>query len=125
MWRLAQGITLCVSLLVALVGCGGAGGVGAESTPTGPREAPVACPGCWRPALTTSWQWQLSGTIDQSVAVQMYDLDLFETLASVVASLHSSGRKVVCYLNAGAWENWRPDAGNYPRALLGKGLQGW
>jgi hypothetical protein len=22
--------------------------------------APVACPGCWHPALQTSWQWQLS-----------------------------------------------------------------
>jgi hypothetical protein len=55
----------------------------------------------------------------------MYDVDLFETPASVVASLHGAGRKVVCYLNAGAWENWRPDAGSYPHALLGKGLQGW
>lgn len=120
-----QGSFLYLSLLVALVGCGVVGGASAEPTPTTPREAPVACAGCWRPALTTSWQWQLSGMVDQTVAVQMYDIDLFETPASVVASLHASGRRVVCYLNAGAWENWRPDAGDYPHALLGKALQGW
>jgi hypothetical protein len=82
--------------------------------------------GIWRPTLNTSWQWQLSGLpIDQSVDVKMYDIDLFENEASVVASLHAQGRKVVCYLNAGAWEDWRPDADQFPESVKGNDLPGW
>jgi hypothetical protein len=86
--------------------------------------APVPCPRCWHPVLNTSWQWQLSGTVDQSVDVQMYDIDLFENDASVVNSLQAAGRYTVCYVNAGAWENWRPDAGQFPSAVLGRS-NGW
>ncbi|HYI22389.1 MAG TPA: endo alpha-1,4 polygalactosaminidase, partial [Candidatus Limnocylindrales bacterium] len=35
------------------------------------------------------------------------------------------GRRVICYVNAGAWENWRPDADRYPAAVKGKRLDGW
>jgi hypothetical protein len=87
--------------------------------------APLACPTCWHPALDTSWQWQLSGTVDQSVNATMYDIDLFENDAGVVASLHAAGRKVICYLDAGTWENWRPDAAQFPAAVLGKLDSGW
>jgi Uncharacterized conserved protein len=31
----------------------------------------------------------------------------------------------VCYINAGAWENWRPDAVLYPRSVKGRALDGW
>jgi hypothetical protein len=55
----------------------------------------------------------------------MYDIDLFENDASVIAALHADGRKVVCYLNAGGWEDWRPDAGLYPEELIGENLDGW
>jgi hypothetical protein len=79
----------------------------------------------WVPAISTTWQWQLTGTIDQSVAAAMYDIDLFDTPASVVASLHTQGRKVVCYMSAGTYENWRPDASQFPAAVLGKGVDGW
>ncbi len=34
-------------------------------------------------------------------------------------------KHTVCYINAGAWENWRPDAGDYPSAVIGKPLDGW
>jgi hypothetical protein len=85
---------------------------------------PVACPRCWHPTLNTSWQWQLSGTVDQSVDAQMYDIDLFENDASVVDALHSAGRATICYVNAGAWEDWRPDAGQFPASVLGKS-DGW
>lgn len=87
---------------------------------------PTACPGCWHPALNTSWQWQLSGTVNQSFKVQVYDIDMFENSAGVVSSLHSKwpGVKVVCYIDAGTWENWRPDASQFPPSVLGK-PNGW
>jgi len=40
----------------------------------------------------------------------MYDIDLFDNETNVVADPQIQGRKVVCYLNAGGWENRRPDA---------------
>src|SRR2546425_12284918 len=73
----------------------------------------------WRPAPLTTWQWQLSGTPDLSFDVQMYDLDLFDTGEGVVSTLHAQGRKVVCYMSAGAWENWRPDADSFPSSVKG------
>jgi hypothetical protein len=86
---------------------------------------PLACAGCWRPALHTTWQWQLSSRLDTRVKAAMYDIDMFASTKSQVASLHRLGRKVVCYIDAGSWENWRPDAGKFPKSVLGKKLQGW
>ena len=84
-----------------------------------------AAPARWQPAADASWQIQFSGSLDKSVAADIYDLDLFDTSAAAVADLHERGRRVVCYINAGAWENWRPDAGRYPSAVKGKKLDGW
>ena len=86
--------------------------------------APVPCPNCWHPALNTSWQWQLQGKIDQSYNVTMYDIDMFDNTASVVTSLHNAGRIVICYIDAGTWENWRPDANKFPNSVKGKN-NGW
>lgn len=36
--------------------------------------------------------------------------------AGVVAGLHDAGITVVCYLNSGAWESYRPDADLFSRA---------
>jgi hypothetical protein len=79
----------------------------------------------WRPAPRTTWQWQLSGRLDRRVDADMYDVDLFETPASTVRALHRAGRRVVCYLSAGSWERGRPDAGRFPRSVLGRPLAGW
>ncbi len=86
--------------------------------------SPVPCPGCWAPALHTSWQWQLQYKVDTSVDVQMYDIDGFDSPKKLVAKLHADGRAVVCYLSAGSWENWRPDAGDFPDSVKGR-PNGW
>lgn len=79
----------------------------------------------WRPSPGTSWQWQLTGSIDTSFDVEMYDIDLFDTLQSVIDQLHASGRVVICYFSAGSWEDWRPDANDFPAAVIGEPLEGW
>lgn len=79
----------------------------------------------WVPPVNTSWQWQLLGDVDQSPNVAMYDIDLFENSASVVRALHSKGSHVVCYMNAGAYEDWRPDANSFPASIIGKDYTGW
>ena len=87
--------------------------------------APVPCAGCWAPRLRTSWDWVLS-TVPQAPyrSVAMYDIDGFDASTADVAAMHAAGIKVVCYLSAGTWENWRPDASQFPKALLGK-KNGW
>lgn len=78
----------------------------------------------WVPKPHTTWQWQLTTPVNRSVPAQMFDIDLFDNSAAVVAALHRSGRHVVCYLDAGTWENWRPDAHRFPGSVLGK-PNGW
>jgi hypothetical protein len=81
--------------------------------------------GRWRPGPGTSWQWQLQGTIDTSLDVDVYDIDLFDTSASLIAELHADGRRVVCYFSAGSYEPWRPDADAFPEAVKGRKMDGW
>ncbi|AWW39953.1 endo alpha-1,4 polygalactosaminidase [Streptomyces cadmiisoli] len=78
----------------------------------------------WQPRPGADWQWQLSGRVDTSVDVPVYDIDGFDQSERTVAELHDRGRKVICYLSTGAWEDWRPDAGEFPERVLGKG-NGW
>src|SRR2546428_9241180 len=68
----------------------------------------------WQPSLNTSWQWQLTGQLDLSIHVEMYDIDAFGSTAATVATLHSTGAHVVCYISGGTFENWRPDVGSFP-----------
>ncbi|MEU9042592.1 MULTISPECIES: endo alpha-1,4 polygalactosaminidase [unclassified Kitasatospora] len=94
------------------------------TTPPG-TTAPPPTGARWQPTPGLAWQWQLGGgTVDQSVDVPVYDIDGFENDASVVAALHAKGRKVICYLNAGSWENFRPDATAFAKALQGSDT-GW
>ncbi|MFE1233254.1 endo alpha-1,4 polygalactosaminidase [Streptomyces sp. NPDC058745] len=80
--------------------------------------------GRWLPKPGLAWQWQLSGRLDPAVDVPVYDIDGFDHPAATVADLHRRGRKVICYLSTGAWEEFRPDAARFPASLLGLG-NGW
>ena len=74
----------------------------------------------WKPKPGTTWQWQLSGdTIDTSYDVHMYDVDLFDTPQKTIDELHKDGRIVICYVDVGTWENWRPDADEFPDSVKG------
>ncbi|GHA39524.1 hypothetical protein GCM10010329_73400 [Streptomyces spiroverticillatus] len=78
----------------------------------------------WQPRPGTAWQWQLDGRVDPRTDVPVYDIDGFENTASDVARLHADGRKVICYINAGAWEDFRPDKAAFPKSVLGA-TNGW
>ncbi|MDN3269507.1 endo alpha-1,4 polygalactosaminidase [Streptomyces sp. MA15] len=107
---------VAVLLALVLTGCaGGSGGADAEPSPSGDR---------WRPRPGVAWQWQLSGRLDTAVDVPVYDIDGFDHSAETVARLHRDGRKVICYLSTGAWEDFRPDADGFPESVLGRG-NGW
>ncbi|MFJ4870141.1 endo alpha-1,4 polygalactosaminidase [Streptomyces sp. NPDC088757] len=103
----------------------------APGRPTTTRPAPDRTPtrrpasgARWQPRPGLSWQWQLDGRVDPSVDVPVYDIDGFENSAADVARLHRDGRKVICYVNVGAWEDYRPDRDAFPDSVLG-GPNGW
>ncbi|MET9322687.1 endo alpha-1,4 polygalactosaminidase [Streptomyces sp. NPDC003038] len=90
-----------------------------------PEPGPDQVPGeRWQPRPGTGWQWQLSGRLDTSVDVPVYDVDGFTTTKEQVAALRKAGRRTICYLSTGAWEDFRPDADDFPKAILGRG-NGW
>ncbi|MET0340137.1 MAG: endo alpha-1,4 polygalactosaminidase [Polyangiales bacterium] len=74
----------------------------------------------WQPRAGATWDWQLKLPVDTSVEVEIYDIDMFTATPALIASLHARGRKVICYLNVGAWEQWRADAAMFPPEVLGK-----
>jgi hypothetical protein len=86
--------------------------------------AAVAAAARWRPPARITWYWQLQGRVNNAVNMNVYDIDGFDTRVSEVSRLHALGRRVVCYIDIGSWERWRPDAGRFPRSALGRG-DGW
>jgi hypothetical protein len=111
---------LAVGLLV-VVAAGCAGAPGRTAVPSPSR---TGASGRWAPAVRTAWQWQLTTPVDLRVNAPVYDIDGFENPASVVAALHRRGRHVICYINVGAYESFRPDHSAFPAAVLGRG-DGW
>jgi hypothetical protein len=86
---------------------------------------PTPCDACFHPRATTaSWQVQFQGRVDASVRARFFDIDGDES-AATVRRLHRRGRKVVCYLNAGAWESYRADKDAYPPEVLGAEYEGY
>jgi len=80
----------------------------------------------WRPTVGLTWQWQLSEPpVDTSVDADVYDIDIFDNDASVIADLHAKGRKVIGYMSVGSWEDWRPDKDQFPAEVLGANYEGW
>jgi hypothetical protein len=94
---------------------------------TPPTNLPsVSAPDWWTPAPGASWQWQLAELpVDLTVEADVDDLDLFDTDPTTIAALHARGVRVICYLSAGSWEDWRPDAGAFPQEVIGDEYEGW
>ncbi|MFO0611140.1 MAG: endo alpha-1,4 polygalactosaminidase [Polyangiaceae bacterium] len=79
----------------------------------------------FQPTPLTDWQWQLSGAIDTSVDVGVYDVDMIEATDADFAKLKADGRKIICYFSAGSYEPYRPDADKFAMSDLGNELVGW
>ncbi len=77
----------------------------------------------WKPAPETTWQWQLTGSINTSVDAEMFDIDLFDTPEEIIKELHSKGKVVICYFSAGTYEDFRPDADKFPEEIIGNPLE--
>lgn len=89
------------------------------------RRRPARHRPIWRPSIGASWQIQFQGALDTSVDADIYEIDGLDSTAETVALLHSMGRRAICYINAGAWEEWRADAAQFPPSVIGNEYAGW
>ena len=112
--------------LVALALAWGAQGTSSAATFAGCDQVSHAGRSGWHPGPTTKpWQWQLQGKIDTKVRACVYDVDGFETPKQTVSLLHREGARVVCYLDVGSWESYRPDRAEFPRSVIGRRYEGF
>src|SRR6202035_369207 len=103
--------------------------------------APVARGnGPWVPTPGLHWQYQLQGKLKTNlcavptsggacVGPDVYDVDLYAPDGTTVntagvAAIHAVGAHAICYVDAGTWENFRPDAAAYPASVKGM-PNGW
>lgn len=124
-------VPIFVSLLfLALVtGCGSSDVTPIE-TPLDVDVEPVNNTNVYTPNVMDTWQWQLmiaeeNSAVNTAYNVDIYDVDLFDTLASSITQIQDSGSKVICYFSAGSYENWRDDESLFPSDALGNNLDGW
>lgn len=90
-----------------------------------PSTSSPNSPTWWRPSTGLTWQWQIGDNdIDTSIEAEVYDIDLYVDQA-IIDELHVKGRKVICYISVGSWEDWRPDKDHFPAEVLGKEYEGW
>jgi hypothetical protein len=109
---------------------------------------------CWYPALGSRWQYQLQGvaayastgginvnisgvafTGGAAVRPSVFDIDLYVDPAvagnnttintAALSAIHANGGKTICYLSAGTFEPWRPDAASYPDPIKGRSVGGF
>jgi len=109
-----------------LVGCEPTSPSSEPDSPT--MEIPLASTSSsswWRPTVGLTWQWQIGNNdIDTSIEADVYDIDLHVD-QSIIDELHTEGRKVICYISVGSWEDWRPDKDGFPPEILGNNYEGW
>lgn len=97
----------------------------------------------WRPTTgPLEWQWELDHPLrldnvsDMGIGARtptgalardptVYDIDGFDNPAPTIAALHRRGDHVICYIEVGAAENYRPDYDEFPRTVLGRRVPGY
>ena len=79
----------------------------------------------YHPPVSVRWQWQLLGKINSAYAVELYDIDLFNTDIAQIRALQAEGKKVICYFSAGSYEDFREDKPLFKPEELGRVLDGW
>jgi hypothetical protein len=92
--------------------------------------------------MNTPWHWMIAHPMNLSNAKDMgltdpsgnvlsapvplvYDIDAEVNTAAIVAALHAQGKRVIGYIDAGTWEDWRSDASSFPASVKGNKVAGW
>ena len=116
-----------LTLLGAICACHsaqpGSGTTDATADTSGPTSTGTLEPG-------TTWQWQLQGTVDETVldasaGRKMMDIDMFNATPELVSRLHAKQITVICYVESGDFAIGRPDAADFPPAIVTTPLPGF
>lgn len=108
-----------LSLLLGILALTVFGGGCSSSESTGGANA------WWQPPQGLTWQVQLSDGLDTRVPADVYVVDGEDVETLDLAEAKAAGARLVCYLNGGAWEEWRADAAMFPPQVLGEEMDGW
>jgi hypothetical protein len=116
-----------LALILTLALCAGCSSGMSSATPSvaGPPAAATAHAARWIPAPGTTYQIQYDGNYTDAVSADVYDVDGEDTPQKFIDQLHAEGRKVMCYVSVGTWENWRKDKNTFPKSVIGKPDGGW
>jgi hypothetical protein len=117
-WTAALALTALAPLISVQTAC-------AASSPTATPTATVTAKSWWVPAPGSTWQVQYSGALNLNVKASIYNLDGEDTSAATVTKLKARGVRTICYINAGAWEDWRGDRAKFPADVIGDDMDGW
>ncbi|RJX75800.1 endo alpha-1,4 polygalactosaminidase [Vibrio sinensis] len=111
---------------ILLVGCGGEKSSSIQEDENIDFDKEPVTGGSWyQPPVLATWQWQLTGEINKTYSVNVYDIDLFDSTESLIQELQSDNTKVICYFSAGSYEEWRSDASQFKPSDRGNSLDGW
>ncbi len=79
----------------------------------------------WRPSPGDGFDWQYTQPFNLERTPSTINLDAFDAERGTIQRLRARGVTSICYVNIGAWEDWRPDKHQFPPAILGKNYVGW
>jgi hypothetical protein len=79
----------------------------------------------WTPVPNGALHWQLQGDVVPAPGTKVIDSDVFDTPATQVKKWRDQGLYPVCYVNVGAFEDWRDDAIDFPDDVIGADYDGW
>lgn len=138
----------CAALMVSVACAAPLSALSAPPLPV-PCNASKFQGACWKPDINSRWQYQLQGrggtaasgyinvnvsavpyTGGAAVKPSVFDIDLYSPSddstvnAAAVEAIHAAGGHAICYVSAGTWENWRPDASAFPAPVRGR-KNGW
>jgi hypothetical protein len=92
----------------------------------------VASKPIWQPPVGAKFQIILDSYFGRNrnadlvpADADIFDVDLFDITADVIQRLHSRGKKVICYMNAGSSESWRPDYASIKAVDKGDVMKEW
>ena len=74
------------------------------------------------------WDWQLVVPVQLNTdsSIGIYDIDMFDNESTgAVGLLQSYGKKVICYVDVGSWEDYRDDKYDFPISILGNQYEGF
>ena len=113
--RFAANIGMATASLAALVtGC--RSGCSALRAPASQRGD-----GWWKLPQHLTWYWQLARERRTTTCpVAIYDIDGFENSAAEVRRCTAKGKHVICYIDVGTAEDFRPDFDEFPKSVLGQ-----